>query len=178
MAVCRNTPPWLATDLDGLEPTWTLPKGTTKQRRAHVVPLAPQAAAVLVELRALALPGTRIFSLAKDGTRIGRNTLAEAFKAAKLPIKAVPHGWRTSFSTIMNERFPADRKAIDLMLSHAKGTSAAEVSGSEGAYNRAQHLARRRELAVAWAGLIQAGVPSASVHAAHALPANSALRAV
>ena len=31
----------------------------------------------------------------------------------------VPHGWRATFSTLMNERHRADRQVIDPMLAHA-----------------------------------------------------------
>ena len=67
----------------------------------------------------------------------------------------VPHGWRATFSTIMNERAiamkrPDDRAIIDAMLAHKpKGLSASEM-----AYNRALHMARRRELATEWADLL------------------------
>jgi integrase len=67
----------------------------------------------------------------------------------------VPHGWRATFSTIMNERAirerrPDDRAIIDAMLAHKpKG-----MSGSEMAYNRALHMERRRELAEQWADML------------------------
>lgn len=41
----------------------------------------------------------------------------------------------------MNERFPTDRHAIDLMLAHWSDSS------TERAYNRADHIERRTELA-------------------------------
>jgi hypothetical protein len=47
----------------------------------------------------------------------------------------------------MNERFRGDRQVIDLMLAHAPDNKI------EGAYNRALHLERRRELAQIWAEL-------------------------
>lgn len=50
----------------------------------------------------------------------------------------------------MNERFPADRAVIDLMLAHTP------TNAVEGAYNRAAHLKRRKELAQVWADLILA----------------------
>lgn len=56
----------------------------------------------------------------------------------------------------MNERFPADRAVIDLMLAHVPKDKV------EGAYNRASHLQRRRELAQMWADLIMEGRPPAS----------------
>jgi integrase len=67
----------------------------------------------------------------------------------------VPHGWRATFSTLMNERHRADRQVIDLMLAHAPKDKV------EGAYNRAAHLGRRRELAQEWAGLLLEGMPPA-----------------
>ena len=48
----------------------------------------------------------------------------------------------------MNERFKHDRHITDLMLAHVPANAV------EGAYNRAEHLDRRIELAQAWADLI------------------------
>jgi hypothetical protein len=53
----------------------------------------------------------------------------------------VPHGWRSTSSTIMNERHRADRAVIDLTLAHLSKDK------TEAAYSRAAHMARRRELA-------------------------------
>lgn len=80
----------------------------------------------------------------------------------------VPHGWRSSFSTIMNElterqvaddrRLLGDRLIIDLMLAHSpKG-----LSGSEMIYNRAAFMPRRRELSNQWAGMLLDGMLPAS----------------
>jgi hypothetical protein len=58
----------------------------------------------------------------------------------------------------MNERFKADWRVIDLMLAH---TNKNQV---EGAYNRAEHIDRRAELAQIWADLIMEGqVPAADL---------------
>jgi integrase len=72
--------------------------------------------------------------------------------------KHVPHGWRASFSTIMNERAldldrPGDRAVIDLMLAHVP-------SGVESRYNRAAYMARRRQLAQEWADMLLKGFSS------------------
>jgi len=48
----------------------------------------------------------------------------------------------------MNEQFKHDRHIIDLMLAHMPKDRV------EGAYNRAEHLERRIELAQAWSDLI------------------------
>ena len=48
----------------------------------------------------------------------------------------------------MNEAFRADKPVIDLMLAHLPKEKV------ERAYNRAEHMHRRKELAQAWADLI------------------------
>ncbi|WP_310735569.1 tyrosine-type recombinase/integrase [Komagataeibacter europaeus] len=63
----------------------------------------------------------------------------------------VPHGFRASFSTIMNEGFRSDRQMIDVMLAHSLKDK------MEGAYNRTIYLERRRELAQVWADLVREG---------------------
>lgn len=50
----------------------------------------------------------------------------------------------------MNNLYRDDSATIDLMLAHLPKA----VSASEGAYNRALHMDRRRELALIWADLI------------------------
>jgi len=68
----------------------------------------------------------------------------------------VPHGWRSTFSTIMNGHAqdldrPADRAIIDLMLAHLP-------SGVESKYNRAAYMPRRRALAQEWADMLLDGL--------------------
>ncbi len=71
----------------------------------------------------------------------------------------VPHGWRSAFSTIMNERAAllerdGDRLMIDMILAHVpKG-----VSGSEWAYNRARYFGPKAALCQTWADMITKGL--------------------
>jgi len=74
----------------------------------------------------------------------------------------VPHGFRSAFSTIMNEWAERqgkdhDRKVIDLMLAHVPKEKV------EGAYNRAAYMPRRRELAATWADMLSEGLPDPQV---------------
>ncbi|MFN3389900.1 MAG: tyrosine-type recombinase/integrase [Allosphingosinicella sp.] len=71
----------------------------------------------------------------------------------------VPHGWRSTFSTIMNELAvlkdrPGDAEVIELMLSH-------KIAGVRGIYNRAAYMKRRREIAQEWADMLLEGFPRA-----------------
>ena len=50
---------------------------------------------------------------------------------------------------------PDDREVINLMLAHVVEDKV------EGAYNRAAHMDRRRELAQIWADIIMEGAPAA-----------------
>ena len=86
---------------------------------------------------------------------MSENTLGYMYARNGYSGRHVPHGWRATFSTIMNERAkllqrPDDREIIDAMLAHKpKG-----MSGSEFDYNRALYMPQRRALAQEWADLL------------------------
>jgi len=159
-------------DLDGKAPLWRIPAAKMKLTRARkrdvtwefVIPLSRQAAAV-----AKAAIGNSLACQADQGpdwlfTGIGRwtspisdSTLSKIYREAGFAGRHVPHGWRSSFSTIMNERAAIedrerDRAIIDLMLAHAQ-------AGVEPIYNRSAYLPRRREIAQTWADLLLEGMP-------------------
>ena len=103
---------------------------------------------------------------------MSENTLRELLIRGGYAGRHVPHGFRAAFSTYMNERADRvwidtgnrgaspDRAIIDLMLAHIpEGTS-----GSEGAYNRAAYMPRRRELAQEWADELFAGFWEPEIH--------------
>jgi integrase len=158
--------------LDGEEPLWRIPAAKMKLTRARkqdvtwefVIPLSAEAAAV-----AKAAIGESVACASVDGPHflfpglgnwkkpISDNTLSKLYRDAGLQGTHVPHGWRSSFSTIMNERAAIedrerDRAIIDLMLAHVQG-------GVEPIYNRAAYMPRRRELAQQWASLLMKGMP-------------------
>ncbi len=158
-------------DLDGPEPLWRIPaarmKGDLDRKEElggdHLVPLAPQAIAVLRALWPLTGAGHLLFPSTRHGHRpMSENTLGYLLNRAGYHGHHVPHGFRAAFSTIMNEWVERngkdhDRQVIDLMLAHMpKGKV-------EGAYNRAAYLPRRRELATVWADMLSKGLPEPSV---------------
>ena len=130
----------------------------------HLVPLAPEAVEVLRAMR----PITGAVSLVFPGGRDLRTPLSDAavgslYKRVGWQGRHVPHGWRSSFSTIMNgraerahpgaDRLVIDRLIIDLMLAHIP----AGMSATELRYNRQAYMERRREIACEWADLIMDG---------------------
>lgn len=157
-------------NLDGAEPRWRVPaehmKGKLAQRAnasfEFIVPLPAQAVEIVKAAHRLSVGGPLLFPSNRHAHRpMSDNAISSLYR--RLPAFAgrhVPHGWRATFSTIMNERAvamdrPEDRAVIDLMLAHAP-------SGVEAIYNRAAYMPRRRRLAQEWADLLLEGLPSAA----------------
>ncbi len=118
---------------------------------AHLVPLSAAAVQILRIARAGAgdVAADALVFVGRDGgSAIGEAAIGALYTRAGFAGRHVPHGWRASFSTIMNEAYPEDRATIDAALAHvAKGKV-------EAAYNRATHLARRRFLFDRWGELL------------------------
>ena len=68
-----------------------------------------------------------------------------------------PHGFRSSFSTVMNDRHPKLGHVIDFALGHVPKDKV------ERAYNRAEYLDQRRIIMQEYADLIMAGLQPAEV---------------
>lgn len=166
--------------LEGNEPVWIIPAARRKGKKArkadeafnHQVPLSRQAVEVLEALRRLNGRYALCFPSERHVHRpISENTLRALLIRAGYYQRHVPHGFRAAFSTYMNERPIAerqdgDRAVIDLMLAHEpqardkRDMPGSLVSGSEGAYNRAAYMPRRRELAQEWADVLLHGMAS------------------
>lgn len=153
--------------------TWTVPAARMKLSRAkkddqrydHVVPLSAAAASTLGAIRLKSLAGSnfglssetanegadlqRLVFPGRDGAPIAGGAIRELYERAGFAGQHVPHGWRASFSTILNEELgPEWRFDIDAALGHAgKGKV-------EAAYNRSAQLGRRRELMDRWGRLL------------------------
>ena len=153
-------------DLDGPEPLWWIPAAKMKLSRERkedpaydfLVPLSAQAAQTVKAAIAASEHPRLVFPGERGTAPISDSTLSQLYLDAGYRGRHVPHGWRASFSTIMNERAghggrDGDRAIIDLMLAHMPG-------GVEAAYNRAAYLPRRRELAQEWADLLMQDVPA------------------
>ena len=122
------------------------------EARDHLVPLSRQALATIDVLRELTGGGPLVFPNGRHAHRpMSENAIGYLLNRAGYHHRHVPHGWRSTFSSVMNERFPADSRVIDLMLAHTPKDRV------EGAYNRAAHLRRRGELAQSWADLLLDG---------------------
>ncbi|MCI1438662.1 MAG: integrase arm-type DNA-binding domain-containing protein [Acetobacter indonesiensis] len=133
---------------------WIIPAERMKMRREHCVPLSLQAQDILRTVSVLTGKGPLVFPNARWAHRpMSENALSYLLQRAGYAGRQVPHGFRASFSSIMNEQFPGERMVIDMMLAHMNKDRV------EAAYNRAQHMERRRQLAQIWADLLMSGAP-------------------
>lgn len=150
------TTPWAELD-DAEDGVWTVPAARMKlalhlkddTARDHLVPLSRQALETVETLRLLTGKLPYVFPNGRHAHKpMSENAMGYLLNRAGYHHRHVPHGWRATFSTVMNERYPHDSRIIDLMLAHSPKDKV------EAAYNRAAHLARRTELAQAWADLL------------------------
>lgn len=135
---------------------WRIPAERMKMSREHLVPLSRQAVAVLDAVRRLTGRGPLVFPNSRRAHRpMSENAIGYLLNRSGYHARHVPHGWRSTFSTVMNERHRTDRAVIDQMLAHLPK----DRIGA--AYNRAAHMERRRELAQEWADLLLGGMRQA-----------------
>jgi integrase len=137
---------WDEIDLEAA--LWVVPAERMKMEQEHRVPLSRQAVDVLRAARQLSR-GELVFASGSGrvGARTLNNVIEQGQKRAGLDRVMVPHGWRTTFSTLMNEGHGDQRDAIEAALAHA-------VPGVRGVYMQGLFLERRRPLMQAWADIL------------------------
>ena len=169
---------WSRPDRSSPDALWTIPAEKMKQELDlreddafdHKVPLSAAAVEVLHVVRPFSSPKGPVFPGGWDMLApLSENAVGYLYNREGWKNRHVPHGWRSSFSTVMNgrierqfpgaERLLIDRLIIDLMLAHTPSG----MSETELIYNRAAYMERRRELAEDWAALILEGAEPASM---------------
>ena len=141
--------PWSEIEnLEGEAPLWRIPPERMKMTRPHLVPLAPQAVAILKRARTLYPESKLIFPSQESRTGfMSENCLLYAIYHLGFKGKATVHGFRSTFSTVLNENgFSSDW--IELQLAHS------ENNDVRAAYNAAQWLPQRREMLEWWAAYL------------------------
>jgi integrase len=147
---------WAEVDLDAA--MWTIPAASMKRTkegkvngRPHLVPLAPQAVAILRELQPLTGHGRYVFPSLLTGERcMSENTIRTALRRMGYTNEDMTaHGFRAMARTLMIERLPGiGADVIEAQLAHGK-------SGPLGmAYDRAEFMDQRRDMMVRWAGYL------------------------
>ena len=132
-------------EIDLKKAVWTIPGERMKAKRPHRVPLARRALEVLREAHKVADASGLIFPGTKYGKPLSDVTLSKLLR--ELSIKAVPHGFRSSFRDWSAELTNAPRFVMESALAHVVKNKA------EAAYARSDHFERRRKLMEDWASL-------------------------
>jgi integrase len=178
--VIRMAAPQEFEGLDSTSPVWRVPaekmKLTVERKNdadfEFVIPLSTQAVQVVrVALHRFGNGPLLFPSVSSPKNPLSDNTLSKLYRDAGQRGRHVPHGWRATFSTVMNELAAAedrtgDRAVIDLMLAHLP----TGMSAWEAAYNRAMYMPRRRVIAQTWADLLILDLQPAQQLAERAAP--------
>jgi integrase len=136
---------WAELDLDAAQ--WNLPAEKMKMREPHLVPLAPQAVAILRELQALTGGGRYVFPSPRSPQRpMSNNGVLSALRRMGYGNEEMSgHGFRAMARTVLDEVLHFRPDYIEHQLAHA-------VKDPNGrAYNRTAHLAERRKMMSGWA---------------------------
>jgi len=145
---------WDEFDLDGAQ--WNIPAAKMKMREPHLVPLAPQAVAILRELHPLTGRGRYVFPSARSQQRpMSNNAVLAALRRMGYGTDEMSgHGFRAMARTVLDEVLHFRPDYIEHQLAHA-------VKDPNGrAYNRTAHLGERRKMMAGWADyldILQAG---------------------
>ena len=143
---------WAWIDLDAA--SLNVPAETMKRTKAdktngppHLVPLAPQAVAILRDLHQITGHGRYVFPSLLTGERcMSENTVRGALRRMGYGNDDMTaHGFRAMARTMIAERLGIDPQVIEAQLAHA----VADALGR--AYNRTQFLEQRRDMMKKWA---------------------------
>lgn len=145
---------WAEMRLDGDNPEWVIPDAKMKisGRKDFVVPLPPQAVAVLRALQPFTGRGRYCFPSPRTGERPLSNA---AVNAALRRIgygqdEMTGHGVRAMARTICHEVLRFAPEVIEEQLAHGKGGALRD------AYDRTTHMEERRRLMREWADWLDA----------------------
>jgi integrase len=133
---------WYEINLDRAE--WIIPSERMKAKRPHRVPLSSRCIAILRHAKTTQEEdGDLVFPGSVSGKPLSDVTLSKLLK--ELDVKAVPHGFRSSFRDWAGEQTNFPREVCEFALAHVIKDKA------EAAYARSDLFDKRRKLMEAWA---------------------------
>ncbi len=139
---------WSDFDMDKAEWRYLI----TKTKTEHLVPLAPQAVAILRELHPLTGNGRYVFPGARDPHRpMSSAAINAALRRMGYDTKTeiTGHGFRAMARTILHEELGIKPEAIEHQLGHAVPDNLG------GAYNRTKFIDARRDMMNQWADYLE-----------------------
>ena len=136
-------------EVDFEKALWTIPPERMKKNRPHLIPLSPQALALLEVIKPIS--GNREFVFPADNSprkSANSQTVNMALKRMGFKGKLVAHGLRALASTTLNDqRFDPD--VIESALAHL------DKNSIRAAYNRADYLEPRKIMMCWWSEHIE-----------------------
>ena len=136
-------------EIDFNNNTWTIPPARMKKKREHIVPLSPQALALLEVMRPISGHMTHVFPSQRDPLRhANEGTPNVALKRMGFKDILTAHGMRALASTTLNEH-SFDYDVIEMALAHI------DPNETRRSYNHAQYLPRRRVMMEWWSQQIE-----------------------
>jgi integrase len=147
---------WSEIDLDN--DLWSIPAERMKMKRDHVIPISPQAKAILMEMQPISENYEFIFPSDRAIEKpMSEQTANMAIKRMGYKGKLVAHGLRSLGSTVLNDE-GFDPDIVEAALAHV------DKNQVRSAYNRADYLKRRKIMMCWWSEYIQqASIGSNSV---------------
>lgn len=138
-------------EFDFSEKLWTIPAERMKMRRDHIVPLSKQVIALLKEQQNeyehINTPW--VFpSLVRPKDPMSDGTVLVALKRMGFKGRMTAHGFRALARTTIREKLDYEPDVIEAQLAHKAAGPLGE------AYNRAQHLTKRKKMMQQWANYI------------------------
>jgi len=149
-------------EIDMKHAIWTVPAERMKADKEHVIPLSPQATALLKTTHRMA--GTDLVFPSADGKEFSDAAMAKVIKLMhaadikdggkgfldpKQGRVAVPHGFRSTFRDWASECTSYPRDVAEMALAHTIGDKV------EAAYRRGDLLAKRTKMMADWASFIE-----------------------
>lgn len=124
---------------------WTIPAERMKSKRDHHVPLSARAREILEETRDHTVLSDLVFP-SPSGRALSDSTLSKLLR--ELGVRAVPHGFRSSFRDWAAECTDAPHAVMEAALAHVVKNKA------EAAYARSDLFERRRALMNDWSSYL------------------------
>jgi integrase len=132
---------------------WNIPAERMKMKIPHIVPLSPQAIAVLQALHTVTGDKELLFPGERDHAKpMSNNTILKALEIMGYKGLMTGHGFRGVASTAFYESGKFEPNHIEAQLAHAQRSS---VSA---AYNHAQYLPQRATMMAWWGNYLESAV--------------------
>jgi len=128
--------------------TWTIPPQRMKKKREHIVPLSPQALALLAVMQPISGHREHVFPSQREPSRhANEGSPNVALKRMGFKDMLTAHGMRALASTTLNEE-AFDYDIIEMALAHI------DPNETRRSYNHAMYLPRRRVMMDWWSNRI------------------------